>query len=117
MQISDDTTHEADGEMGSVNQYDNVEISIDGMAPTYIFKLRDISPIGMGVLVKEDSDLLNQIEMGQIVNMRYNLAQQTDLSKCFETVIKQITTDAQGRFKGHLIVGLSVLENDGNAQV
>jgi len=116
MQVSDHTIHGVDGKMASANQYDNVEISIGGMAPTYVFKLRDISPIGMGVLVKEGSDLLNQIEMGQIVNMRYNLAQRTDLSRCYETVIDQITKDSQGRFKGHLIVGLSVLENDGNAQ-
>jgi len=112
MQISDDVTHEADVLMGSVDRYDNVEISINGMVPTYVFKLRDISPIGMGVLVKEDSDLLNQIKMGQIVNTRYTLAQRTDLSKCSETVIDQITKDTQGRFKGHFIVGLSVLENN-----
>lgn len=114
MQISDDTTREAVGEMGWINQYDNVEISANCMVPTYVFKLRDISPVGMGVLVKEDSDLLNQIEMGQILNMRYNLAQRADSSACFETLIEQITKDAQGRFKGHLIVGLSVLKNDGD---
>lgn len=84
------------------------------MAPAYVFKLRDISSTGMGVLVREDSDLLNQIEIGEVLYMKYNPSQRSDPSECLETEIKHITTDAAGSFKGHALVGLSIIENTEN---
>ena len=44
-----------------VELYDTVEIKASRAAPVYLFSLREISPTGMGVLVMDDSDLLNQL--------------------------------------------------------
>ncbi len=92
----------------SVDQYHNVEISVNGMAPVYVFKLRELSSTGMGVLVKEDSDLLNQIETGQTVDMKYSSEERTHRPQYLKTEIQHIAKDAQGRFDGHFILGLSI---------
>jgi len=89
--------------------YHSVEMSIDGMAPFYVFKLRDISPSGMGILVKENSDLLKQIKPGQIVSVRYNPAHPSWSPEVLETAIQHITKDADIRYRGHVLIGLSIL--------
>ncbi len=93
-----------------VDQYHNAEISIDGMAPAYVFRLRDISSTGIGILVKEGSELLNQIETGQTMNIKYSPPLQSDSPAYYETEIKHIAKDPEDRFKGHFIIGLSVIE-------
>jgi len=89
--------------------YHSVEISVDGMAPFYVFKLRDISPSGMGILVRENSDLLNQIEPGQVVSTRYNPARSSSSPAILGTVIRHISKDTDPPYKGHVLVGLSTL--------
>ncbi len=96
-------------ETGCVSaQYHNVEISIDGMSPAYVFRLRDISSIGMAVLVREDSGLLSQIEVGQTVTIKYNPAERSNSSEYFETEIRHISKVTEDQYKGHVIMGLSV---------
>ena len=94
-----------------VDRYHNVEILIDGMAPAYVFKLRDISSTGMGVLVKEGSDLLNHIKIGEVLDVKYNPSQRSDSSEYFKTKIRHITIDAADSFRGHATIGLSIIED------
>lgn len=93
------------------DEFHSVEVSISGMAPAYVYKLRDISSMGMSVVVKEGSDLLNLIEIGDILDMKFNPNEASDPVEYFKTEIRHITKDAQGRFRDHFIVGLSVLES------
>ena len=39
-----------------LDKYFSVQFSLNGMGPTYLFKLRDISLNGICILVKEDSE-------------------------------------------------------------
>ncbi len=93
-----------------VDQYFSLELLISDLVPiAYQFKIRDISPSGMGFLVKEDSDLLQHLKLGDVINMKYNPVESSEQPKQLKTEIKHITQDEQGRFKGHYLVGLSIL--------
>lgn len=95
-----------------IDQYHSVEFSIRNCPFTYQFKIWDISLKGVCVLVKEGSDLLNHIKVGDILELKYYT---TDSSKPIEylsTEIRHVTKDDTGRFKGLYLVGLSILEKE-----
>ena len=46
-------------------QMQNVELKLSGL-PTYLFIIKDTSPNGLCFLVKEDSDMLNHIQVKQL---------------------------------------------------
>ena len=89
--------------------YYSVEFSIQGMAYTYQFKLRDISTKGMCILVKDGSNILSYIKMDDIVNMKYYSKESITKTDTIKTKIKHITKDHLGQFKGHHLVGLEVI--------
>jgi len=59
--------------------------------------------------VKEDSDLLNHVKVGDVVNLKYYPTDSSQPGELLETEIKHITKDEQERFKGVYLVGLSIL--------
>ena len=106
--MSSDKRFEARSRAG---KYSSVEFSPNKETVTYQFKIRDIASSGIGILVNEGSALLKNLKVGDVLNMKYyplNLAEQPEY---IETEIKHITKDEKGRFKGHYLVGLLVLEN------
>ena len=94
-----------------IDRYYSVEFSIRDAAYVYQFKIWDISPKGMCVLVKEDSDLLNHLRVGDILDLKYYTTDSSKPTEYLKTEIKHITKDDTGRFKELYLVGLSILEN------
>ncbi len=92
------------------DKYFMVEFSKSGLTHFYNFKLRDISSKGMCILVKEGSDVLKSLKVGDILSMKYYSDEQSRPPNQCKTKIKHITKDEQGRFKGHCLVGLSIIE-------
>jgi|APMed6443717190_1056831.scaffolds.fasta_scaffold89058_1 hypothetical protein len=85
------------------------EIKFSG-SPIYMLKVRDLSDKGAGVIVKSDSSFIKTIEIGQELNVRLILPRYyTGPSGNFRARVEHITEIQEGRFKGHLIVGLSFL--------
>ena len=93
-----------------VDQYSIVEFSVEGVAHLYQFKIWNISPLGVGVLVTHGSEVLKHLKVGDILNMKYYRQELSEQPEQMETEIKHITKDAQGKFKGNYLVGLSILE-------
>ncbi|MBC8200161.1 MAG: PilZ domain-containing protein [Desulfobacterales bacterium] len=93
-----------------IDKYFRVELSKDGLTHFYNFKLRDISSKGMCILVKEGSDVLKSLKVGDILDMKYYTEEHSSQPQQFKTKIKYITKDHQERFKGHCLVGLSIIE-------
>ena len=85
------------------------EIKLTGI-PLYQFKLKDISDKGASLLVKEDSAMVNHLEVGQFVNVKFHSDAGTDSDGYFESEIKHITKIEEGRYKGHYLVGVVLLE-------
>lgn len=101
---------------GIIDRYYSVEFSLSGCSSVYQFKIWNVSAKGICVLVKEDSDLLNHLKVGDILNLKYYTADSSQPGELLETEIKHITKDEQGRFKGVYLVGLSILENQDSTQ-
>ena len=93
-----------------VDKYHSVEISTSNTAYIYQFKIWDISKKGVCILVKEDSDLLNHLQVGDILDLKYYPTDSSHPIEHLKTQIKHITKDDQGRFKGHYLVGLLVVD-------
>ncbi len=93
-----------------MDKYFRVEFSKSGLTHFYTFKLRDISSKGMCILVKEDSDVLKLLKVGDILDMKYYTEEHSSQPQQFKTQIKYITKDHQDQFKGHCLVGLSIIE-------
>jgi hypothetical protein len=84
------------------------EIKLVGV-PLYQFKLKDISDNGAGILVKEDSAMINHLEVGQSLEIKFQLSSRADFNGYFESKIKHITKMEAQRYKGHYLVGVQFL--------
>jgi hypothetical protein len=93
-----------------IDKYFRVEFSKDGLIHFYNFKLRDISSKGMCILVKEGSEVLKSLAVGDVLDMKYYTEQESNQPQQFKTKIMHITKDYQGKFKGHCLVGLYIIE-------
>jgi len=92
-----------------VEEYHGVEFHAKVPGPIYQFKIWNISAQGLCILVKEDSTVLDQINVGDVLNMKYYLNRPAGSIKTLNTKIIHITKYDTGRFKGHCLVGLSIL--------
>ena len=93
------------------DQFYSVEFSIGNTPSLYQFKIWDMSSRGMCLLVKEGSDILESLKVGDIVDMKYYAAEASKPTDYLKTEIKHMTKDDKGRFKGHYLIGISILED------
>jgi hypothetical protein len=94
------------------DQFYSVEIAIPDLIGRYKFKLRDISTSGIGIIVKDDSLLLNHLKIGNILNLLFSPPSRTAVPEMLKTRIAHITKCETGRYKGHHIVGFSLIEKN-----
>ena len=97
-----------------IDRYYSVEFSKKGLDAIYHFKIWNISTKGMCIVVKEDSALIGHLTVGDILNMKYYPSDESGPVEHKETEITHITKNAQGRFKGHYLVGLSMIKQLNN---
>lgn len=87
-----------------------VEIKFPSV-PVYQLKVRDVSPTGAGIIVRADSKFLTMVEIGQELNVNFLApADAASLSGHHKLRIKHISELGKGRFKGHMVVGISILK-------
>ncbi len=84
------------------------EIKLTGI-PLYQFKIKDISDSGASLLVKEDSAMINHLEVGQSLEIKLHSESQAGLNGYFEAKIKHITKIEEGRYKGHYLIGVRIV--------
>ena len=93
-----------------VDKYYSVEFSFEGLETVYQFRIRDLSENGMCVLVREDSAVLGYLKEGETFNMKYYSTDLPGKIEQLKTAVRHVSKDEQGRFKGHLMVGLQIVE-------
>jgi len=93
-----------------LDQYYSVEFSISKMLPVYQFKVRDVSPSGIGILVNESSAVLDHLKVSDVLEMKYNPKDSSNLPEYLKTEIRHITKIEEGKYKGHYLVGMLILE-------
>ncbi len=87
----------------------SVELKLPSL-PIYLFKVKDSSQNGFCLLVKEDSNILEHIRVGQILNIRSYSENNMESSEILLSEIKHITKKDESPYTGHQLVGLMVLE-------
>ena len=92
-----------------LDQFYSVEFCLDGLELAYQFKIWNVASRSMCVVVKEDSEILSRLKVGEVLNMRYYTHDRVCPTTCLETAIRHITRDDHGRFKGHYLVGLEII--------
>jgi len=92
-------------------EYYSVEFSVRELAVHYQFRIWCMGSIPVCFLVNENSDILNWLKVGDTLNMKYYSNNSGGSPECLTTLIKDITRKEQGRFKGHFLVGLQILED------
>lgn len=98
----------------SCSQFYCVEFSVNGPKLLYQSKLWSRSPESVFALVKEDSDIINWIHVGDVLDMKYYSEDKLCPVKTYNTKIQYISRDENGRFKGHFRVGLAILSDESN---
>lgn len=94
-----------------LEKYHSVEFKETESGHLYQFKIWNMSSKGMCLVVREDSAILNDLEVGKVLNMKYHTTDFSLPPEELKTEIKHITKEDQGRYKGHHLVGLLILEN------
>jgi hypothetical protein len=93
----------------------SVEINLGGSIPIYQFQLRDTSPSGACILVREDSPILKHLSVGQQLDMKYYSMDKSNPTEYFKSEIMHITKSDSRRLKGHYLVGVRLVGKPGPA--
>ena len=92
----------------SAKGFYTAEIRIVGV-PLYEVKLIDLSSKGACILFQNNSSLLNHLQIGQDLKVKYFLEDRSKPSEMFQAKVKHITEVQEGRLKGYYLAGLSIL--------
>ena len=93
-----------------IDKYYSVELSVPGAEFVYQFKIWNLSEHGLCVVVKDDSDLLKHLAVGNVIEIQYCPVDLATPKVGLKTKIKHITKQEEGRFSGHTLVGLLILK-------
>ncbi len=88
----------------------SVQFAVKDLGYFYQFKIRDVSTLGLCILVDENSKVLKHLQVGDVLEMKYYLSESMGTTETFKTEIRHITKDADKRFKGHYQIGLELLD-------
>lgn len=100
---------------GMMDQFYSVELSIRGLDIPYQFRLWNMASPFTFVLVKEYSDIVPRLRVGDTLNMKYYPAGAVYRPESLKTAIRHVTKNDQGRFRGHYLVGLEIVERGNGA--
>ncbi|MGD8301066.1 MAG: hypothetical protein PVI55_01525 [Desulfobacterales bacterium] len=93
------------------------EIKISRNDLGYQFKLQEIDDHQGCFFINENSAVLNILDVGTVLDMKYWTAEKIRLVKYVRAQIKNITRQTHEPFKGHYKVGLSILQMKGLQRV
>ena len=90
------------------DEFYSVQFILDGKAPSYQFKLRNIFSNKTCILVKRDSYVFKRLNIGDLLEMEYiQLGSLGGVGEIFETLIT--SKFPHDRYTGHSLVELSII--------
>ena len=95
---------------GITKEYCSAEFLIDGLELPYQFRIQDISAPCLYVLVKENSEIVSRLKVGETLNVKYYSTSSSPTRGYQKTAVRHITKNDRGRLRGHYLVGLEILE-------
>jgi hypothetical protein len=109
MFVSVKTGDQASEAQRILNECHSVQFFVDGKLISYLFKLRNDSSSKPYILVKQDSSVFNELNVGDVLDMEYHRPESIGDGKTFKTIISSKTP--HNRYTGHSIVELSIINN------
>jgi hypothetical protein len=91
-------------------RYVSVEFCPDPLESVYLFRIRDESASGLGILIKEGSEALKHLRVGDVLNITCRGPRPSESLAHMKTQIMHVTKHDEGQFKGHYLVGLAIIE-------
>jgi hypothetical protein len=92
------------------DNYYSAEFLVEGVDVLYQFKIWDVAPSSLSVLVNEKSQILPCLKVGDTLKVKY-YSNESGYPKDYQkTAIRHITRNDEGRLKGHILVGLEIIE-------
>jgi len=88
----------------------SAEVKMEGLNFAYQFKIWNIPSKPICFMIREDSEILQRLKAGDALDVKYYSSNPVYSSEYHKTVIREITKEGQGRFKGHYLVGLEISE-------
>jgi len=92
-----------------LNGYYSVQFYLNGKGPSYLFRLRNNNSDKPYILVKKDSFVLNELKVGDILDMEYNPSEKLGVGKIYKTRIT--SKNSHDHYTGHSIIELSIVDN------
>jgi hypothetical protein len=89
-------------------RYSSVEFSITELSYPYQFKLWNSDSNSMQIIIKQDSEILNWLKVGNRFDTKYYSEEISSTMGNHETEISHMKKVDDGKFKGHYIVDLEV---------
>lgn len=92
-----------------LDEFYSVQFFLSDKEVLYQFKLRNISSNGPCILVKKDSPVFTELQVGDILDMEYSKPESSGACELFKT---QITSkNSHNCYTGHSIVELTITDN------
>ena len=93
-----------------IDEVHTVELACSSLQFAYLFRIWNLSSKGTCIVVRDDSEVLEQVKVGDVLEMKYYNTDTSNRPESFQAEIKHIAKDDGGRFKNHTLVGLKILE-------
>ncbi|MCG8683519.1 MAG: hypothetical protein MI892_01475 [Desulfobacterales bacterium] len=90
----------------------SVEFKPSADSMVYQFSLRDWSSTGLGILAREDSEVLRHISAGQVISIVLYKGGRRKTAERLKAEIQHISDPEHGRHPSHKIVGIRILERE-----
>lgn len=101
----------------SLHKFYSIEFSLKDLLYSYRFRIRAISRDCIEVLIREDSELMEYIHEGDIVDIKFysqRISYEPTIMKC---ELKRIIKESSGRFKGHCRLYICILGSSNSADL
>ena len=92
-----------------LGEYHSVQFFSNGSGLSHLFRLRYNTSNGPYILVKQDSSVLKELKVGDLMDMEYNRSESLGGSKTFKTLITSKIPD--DHYTGYSVVELSIINN------
>lgn len=93
----------------STGSTSTAEIKLSAV-PVHQLKLRDSSLHGACLLIKKESAVIKHLAIDQMLTVRFQSAERSNSTGVFKIEIKHITEAKSGRYQGHYLVGVKIIE-------
>ena len=100
-----------------ISYYTSVEIPVKGLGMVYQYRLLKLDPMVMTIMIREDSAALAYFQISDRMQMKYYTTDSICPFVNLLTEIRAITFHGKGRFRGHYLVDLDILEEKDQVEV